>query len=207
MDHLKSIIPTVAFEQILKGGPYDAFSKALLMGDKLGQEWEQMQKRQQELKEFLLPSKDRTAAISYLRWWRRNVRRRFPGTCQWIDIEPDFETWLMKPSKQTPNLLWIYAIPGAGKSVMAAYIINYLHFRIEIEAQKEIVLYFFCKHDLVAQLTAAEVIKSLLLQVYSTYCPKPSLEIVSHQILELDLSRLTSPKDKSSLIYESTMGT
>jgi hypothetical protein len=60
--------------------------------------------------------------------------QRYVDTCQWIYHNADFKTWQGNQSQH----LWICGKPGAGKSVLAASIIEYLQL-------ENITAYFFCK--------------------------------------------------------------
>jgi hypothetical protein len=104
------------------------------------------------------------------------LRQRYPGTCQWIYDNSEFQEWV-RPNQRsgehhqgTINLLWIHAIPGAGKSTMAAYVINHLLNQVMCGTRNDTTLFFFCQHDAEKQSTAYEVVKALLLQVYQKNC-------------------------------------
>ncbi|KAI0199678.1 hypothetical protein F4808DRAFT_471324 [Astrocystis sublimbata] len=44
-----------------------------------------------------------------------------PGTCDWISRDDNFRGWL---ESRNPRFLWIHGIPGTGKTVLAAHIIE-----------------------------------------------------------------------------------
>ncbi|KAL2068164.1 hypothetical protein VTL71DRAFT_16262 [Oculimacula yallundae] len=48
---------------------------------------------------------------------------RVPGTCEWILESAAFRSWKDSPS---PQLLWLTAKPGTGKSIALGYVINHL---------------------------------------------------------------------------------
>ena len=62
--------------------------------------------------------------------------------CQWIHSNPEFKKWLSSQNVSNtnvaqPSLLWISAIPGAGKTYLSATIVDIL-------GDTEPVAYFFC---------------------------------------------------------------
>lgn len=59
------------------------------------------------------------------------------GSCKWIDESNEFRKWkdayaslsgqsTRESSRQSPALLWVHANPGAGKTVLASYVLNQL---------------------------------------------------------------------------------
>ena len=47
-----------------------------------------------------------------------------PGTCEWVLEEPLFRNWVEDPSKS--NVLWLYAKPAKGKSILSSFLIHHL---------------------------------------------------------------------------------
>ena len=47
------------------------------------------------------------------------LRRRSPDTCSWLFSHDEFENW--KNLDSMSSVLWVKAVPGAGKSVLAAF--------------------------------------------------------------------------------------
>lgn len=63
------------------------------------------------------------------------------GSCQWIDEREDFRNWRDVPdeadrgkdSSHSPNLYWVTAGPGAGKTVLTAHVVAQLkEFRLQV---------------------------------------------------------------------------
>jgi hypothetical protein len=56
------------------------------------------------------------------------------GSCQWIDERQDFRDWrdatyqldMTKETQYSPSIYWVNASPGAGKTVLAAYVSSQL---------------------------------------------------------------------------------
>lgn len=51
--------------------------------------------------------------------------RWMPGSCEWILLNPKFNSWLLE-SSSTPQFLWINGLPGSGKSVLSSFVIEHL---------------------------------------------------------------------------------
>lgn len=49
---------------------------------------------------------------------------RHPGSCRWILTRPEFQRWSNSYANSRNSLLWIVAIPGAGKTVLSSYLIE-----------------------------------------------------------------------------------
>ncbi|KAI9890433.1 MAG: hypothetical protein M1814_003917 [Vezdaea aestivalis] len=63
------------------------------------------------------------------------------GTCAWVLEAPEFLLW----EKQRNSLLWIHAIPGAGKTVLASSVID--HVRSKTQTGEATVYYYFDYKD------------------------------------------------------------
>ncbi|KAI9369763.1 hypothetical protein BJX61DRAFT_545262 [Aspergillus egyptiacus] len=59
-----------------------------------------------------------------------------PGTCEWILSNPCFKNWLDE-SDDSVRLLWLYALPASGKSILSSFITKHL------QAESLCVYYFF----------------------------------------------------------------
>jgi hypothetical protein len=70
-------------------------------------------------------------------------KRRYEGTCEWARVKKEYVGWVEGSS---PRLLWIHAIPGPGKSVLAGWMVDDI---FDVEN-----IFFFCegRHDAVAVL-------------------------------------------------------
>jgi hypothetical protein len=87
------------------------------------------------------------------------IQKSAPYTCKWIHITPEFRAWLSPDSEL--RTLWISGPAGSGKSVLTAYIINYLRNSPDLNGLESgasssqvprpdllpIVLHFFCGPD------------------------------------------------------------
>ena len=48
-----------------------------------------------------------------------------PGSCEWILSRPVFQSWLDDESARS-RILWVYGLPGCGKSVLSSFVIRHL---------------------------------------------------------------------------------
>ncbi|KAI1267332.1 hypothetical protein F5Y18DRAFT_425174 [Xylariaceae sp. FL1019] len=67
-------------------------------------------------------------------------------TCTWLLQEPQWKSWLHQGKASTTNVkkfIWIYGIPGAGKTVMASFIIE----RIAHVCRSRGFAYYYCLHS------------------------------------------------------------
>ena len=101
------------------------------------------------------------------------------GTCESVLSEPVFEDWL--DYSQKSSMLWLYGQPGSGKSVHAAFLIQYL---ISTDRSCQ---YFFFQHGISAKQTATDLLKSLAVQIaYTTPEYEKALRILSDDGLNLE---------------------
>ena len=64
---------------------------------------------------------------------------RVPGSCEWINYNPVFQRWR---DEGRPQLYWLTAKPGAGKSVLSAYVLKTLR-----DMGKDCGFFFFAHAD------------------------------------------------------------
>ncbi|KAH7021405.1 uncharacterized protein B0I36DRAFT_251836, partial [Microdochium trichocladiopsis] len=97
------------------------------------------------------------ATIPYLD--RKNVNpERVPGTCKWFENHPLFLDW--RAGTGSP-LLWVSALPGAGKSVLFKHLVDNV-----LPAPQRTNCYFFFK-DIEDQKSAIGALRCLLHQMFS----------------------------------------
>lgn len=86
----------------------------------------------------------------------KHLGLRQDGTGLWFINGPDFKKFLDSPNAR----LWLYGIPGAGKSVLSAAIIDSLQ-----RSEKMAVAFFFCEYGNRATQTAREILGSIARQL------------------------------------------
>lgn len=108
------------------------------------------------------------------------IKKRHQDSCQWLLNNAQFTRFSISQIPQNP-LLWIYAKPGAGKTVLSSYLIDhYQQQRTNSMSYK--VIYFFCKNSDEDKNTATSIIRSLLYQLLEVieapeYCGTMSQDI------------------------------
>lgn len=103
--------------------------------------------------------------VSIYGLYQENLRLRYAGTGDWFVEDPgsQFQSWLATPGAK----MWLYGIPGAGKSVLTAVAIAKA---IElsskaVQASKSAIAYFYCEHRRDATLVPRNILGSLLAQI------------------------------------------
>lgn len=87
-----------------------------------------------------------------------NQQLRLEGSCEWITRKEYFRDWLDN-STVDGQFLWLTGLPAAGKSVLSAYIIEYL------QGQNKDCQYFFFRLGESAMHTSGSFLRSLALQL------------------------------------------
>ena len=117
---------------------------------------------------------------------------RHPKTCMWILQKTEVTQLLDNSCGPEKTLLWIYAIPGAGKTVLSSFLID--HFQsAQSDPVKGNVLYFFCKNTDVDKNTPTVVVRSLLYQLYNSVKDQKANQSLDHDI-GVALDRSGQPK-------------
>ena len=83
------------------------------------------------------------------------------NTCQWL-LSTDAFVQFRHVTRPSGSFLWIYAQPGAGKTVLAAFLIEHL----ALHQQSGCVLFFFCKDSDNDKRTPIAIARSLLYQLF-----------------------------------------
>jgi hypothetical protein len=84
------------------------------------------------------------------------TKLRHGTTGSWFLDGDAFQSWLSQPN----SLLWLYAIPGAGKTVLASSVINYL--RDNVQSEKKGLAYFYCDYKEPQKQQPSSVLATLL---------------------------------------------
>ena len=88
--------------------------------------------------------------------------RRVPGTCEWFIEHTKYIGWR---STKCPNLLWVSADAGYGKSVLASFLIDDL--KAATSTVDTTVCYFSFKDDNRDQKNSLSALRSILHQVFT----------------------------------------
>lgn len=93
-----------------------------------------------------------------LRHHQTNVALRHPGTGTWFIDGPDFQSWLHSQNSK----IWVYGIPGAGKSILAAAAIAE---SLRLSSEHNAVAYFYCDYKDVETQDPRHILGSLAEQI------------------------------------------
>lgn len=94
-----------------------------------------------------------------------------PGTGQWFLNSEKFSKWLKTPGQT----LFCPGIPGAGKSIMASIIVDFLK---RNRSQDEVILYIYCTYDQRQVQTTHGLLSSILRQLVEQQ-PGPVLKSIT----------------------------
>ena len=104
---------------------------------------EESQRHREIVKWLSPPARD---ARYYVEDFTAACKDRHPGTCEWVLAKPEFQRWLGSESAEPlGRMSWVFAIAGAGKTVVSAFIIG--HCQAFFKAPVTSVLYFFKNTD------------------------------------------------------------
>lgn len=116
--------------------------------------------RRDEIFKWLAPTDNERSGQFYLEDVEDARILRHPDTCQWIEPRHEYQDWMTCDNASQSSLLWIHAIPGAGKTVLASYLVDKA-----IEWNSSTVLYFFFKDGDSEKNTAIAAARALLSQL------------------------------------------
>ena len=115
--------------------------------------------KQKEIITWLAPTG--YAVDYYMEDFANAKAARHANTCQWV-LARDAFVQFSQVTHSGGSFLWIYAQPGAGKTVLAAFLID----RIALHHQPGCVLFFFCKDTDDDKRTPIAIARSLLYQLF-----------------------------------------
>ena len=121
----------------------------------------QSSSKQKEIIAWLAPI--RNTIEYYMDDFEQAKEARHDGSCEWLLTHEAFVRF-NQVIDSAWSFLWIYAQPGAGKTVLAAFIVDHLAFR----RQSGCVLFFFCKEADDDKRTSIAIARSLLYQLFHT---------------------------------------
>lgn len=79
--------------------------------------------------------------VPYMRHHRSKAKALLPGSGQWLLRKPEWMEWMESSS---PSILWLHGIPGSGKSMLVAHVIEYLQERNLAHCNPAPLTYFYC---------------------------------------------------------------
>ncbi|KIM82512.1 hypothetical protein PILCRDRAFT_70744, partial [Piloderma croceum F 1598] len=87
------------------------------------------------------------------------LNKRTEGTGEWLLNSSEFRTWLSGDSKE----LWCPGMPGAGKTILASIVIDYL--QNSLKGKDAAIVCIYCNYKEQTEQTVPEIIASLLKQL------------------------------------------
>ncbi|KAL2069304.1 hypothetical protein VTL71DRAFT_15642 [Oculimacula yallundae] len=81
---------------------------------------------------------DWLSTIEYRSHHRSKAKELLPGSGHWLLRKPEFAAWM---ESSTSSILWLHGIPGSGKSMLVAHVIEYLQNRGTEDGG---LAYFYC---------------------------------------------------------------
>jgi nucleoside-triphosphatase THEP1 len=107
---------------------------------------------------------DWLSSVPYMSHHRSKVKMLLPGSGKWLFRKPEFVEWM---SSSTSSILWLHGIPGSGKSMLVAHVIEYIHDRISSETDPAPLAYFYCARNSnePERSDASELMRSILEQL------------------------------------------
>ncbi|KAI9662308.1 MAG: hypothetical protein M1821_008475 [Bathelium mastoideum] len=93
--------------------------------------------------------------------YETNLKLRQPGTGIWLLESDEFKAWVSTANSG----LWLYDIPGAGKSVLAASIVEFAIAESAAGSSENAAVYFFCDYKAPETKVPAVIMASLVRQL------------------------------------------
>ncbi|KAH8684848.1 hypothetical protein BGZ60DRAFT_524047 [Tricladium varicosporioides] len=119
------------------------------------------------------------SCTEYTSHHRSKVKNLLPGSGQWLLHKPEFIEWLGSSSS---SILWLHGIPGSGKSMLVAHVIEFLRRHSSRQVNPAPVAYYYCARSANEPERAdpEELLRSILEQLASSDLDSPiRLEVVS----------------------------
>lgn len=121
-----------------------------------------------KIQKWLSPSEYAAESSDY----NKHLRSYCPHTGEWLRQSSSYLAW----HHETKSALWVNGIPGSGKSVVAASLINDM-----LDNEKAPVLYFFFRYANLANRTPKQMIRDWLSQLLNH---SPSLQLQLKDLIE-----------------------
>lgn len=117
------------------------------------------------------------------------IERRISGSCTWILSNTFFQNHL-DSTTQCPQILWLSGTPGAGKSVLSAFIVQHLR-SLEVNCQ-----FYFFRHGNQDRRSLSGLLKSLALQLAS------QLPVYRRRLIKLAETGFNAQKAESRVLWQ-----
>lgn len=94
--------------------------------------------------------------------YKASLPGRVEGTCRWILSNSQYQDWY---SQTETCLLWISGYPGSGKTVLSAYLLEYLGAAEFSLGLRSMLCYFSCDEKIEKQRDSKTILRSLIHQL------------------------------------------
>ncbi|KAL8649791.1 MAG: hypothetical protein Q9226_005427 [Calogaya cf. arnoldii] len=94
--------------------------------------------------------------------YKSSLPGRVEGTCRWILSNSQYRDW---DSQRETCLLWISGYPGSGKTILSAYLLEYLAAAQFPLGLRSMLCYFFCDEKIEKQRDSKTILRSLIHQL------------------------------------------
>ncbi|KAH6908108.1 hypothetical protein BKA70DRAFT_1222909 [Coprinopsis sp. MPI-PUGE-AT-0042] len=122
--------------------------------------------------------------INYRMMQMSNLEKAIPRTCWWLLTSAFFEQWL---TGQT-SIIWGTGMPGAGKTIMASIVIDYLQQHAASQGPRVAVAFAFCRYT--EPVSVQQILAALVRQLLERY---PFLHPLVQPIYEQHHREMTKP--------------
>lgn len=124
-------------------------------------------KQQQQEKQNSESERRRLLSMLSSNQWKQQHSRifnlRYPGTGTWILTNRIFDQWKMATGTHQQRCLWCYGIPGSGKTILTASVINALS--QEVDGRHSALAYFYCDYADQETLDASVILGTIIQQL------------------------------------------
>ena len=103
-----------------------------------------------------------TQKIPNVAEYKSSLPTRVEGTCQWILSNSQYRDWNLQTEA---CLLWISGYPGSGKTILSAYLLEYLGAGEHSPSLRTTLCYFFCDEKIDTQRDGTAILRSLIHQL------------------------------------------
>ncbi|KAI9717630.1 MAG: hypothetical protein M1812_004575 [Candelaria pacifica] len=100
--------------------------------------------------------------------YKSSLPGRVEGTCCWILSHPQYRDWY---AQTETCLLWISGYPGSGKTILSAYLLEYLGAPEFTLGLRSTLCYFFCDEKIEKQRDSKTILRSLIHQLITRRRP------------------------------------
>ncbi|KAL0630785.1 hypothetical protein Q9L58_010363, partial [Maublancomyces gigas] len=137
-----------------------------------GQEQRTLQKSTNETKRLRQALLEKLSDYNYNSGFLEACRKRHSGTGQWLFDCSEFQEW---DQADVSSGLWIHGIPGSGKTILAAGVVEHLCEIPRAATAKTSISYFFCDFNDRISREPQTILRSLTRQILNAFDETPEI--------------------------------